>query len=412
MSTKLERIINYLEDSGVSRNRISFVKSEEADKEKTEFLLTSKETITSTVVKELNDFFTGNFTYFEKLSPTKLRMVADEKLMINDKHLLGEKITNFLDIIIKVLKNDPAALLEIRKFSKVPSKKWYEKNWVMALLSVFTPVLGAISIFLNRFIGAKKKWMYGLPVLLWAVISHFGLMKLSKAGVQFPKGLLGFLTGGIPIIGGAMIFLNKYINSIKKWIFGLLTLGLGVFSFNNLKHPDILSGTEIPNISVKSIKTPDVKGIEKTLETKTLDIFTGLETNLKDVISSKKLIINKVSDREIKLTAHNSMTFSTNDSTVNPEFKEVLKNISQILKEHPEYKVKIEGYTDNTGTDKINNRLSKERADHVAAYLKEEGTVADRITSVGLGSKNPVATNETEEGRKENRRIEMTIFTD
>ena len=71
--------------------------------------------------------------------------------------------------------------------------------------------------------------------------------------------------------------------------------------------------------------------------------------------------------------------------------------------------ITIDGYTDNTGTDKINNPLSVRRAEATKAYLVSKGIAADRMTTAGFGSKDPVADNKTAAGRKKNRRIEIKI---
>src|SRR5690606_16963596 len=68
------------------------------------------------------------------------------------------------------------------------------------------------------------------------------------------------------------------------------------------------------------------------------------------------------------------------------------------------------GHTDSTGTDEINDRLSDERAASVTQYLTAQGVAAHRITSEGYGSEQPIADNETAEGRQANRRVEVAIY--
>jgi len=82
---------------------------------------------------------------------------------------------------------------------------------------------------------------------------------------------------------------------------------------------------------------------------------------------------------------------------------------AQFLKDNPAYKVTIIGYTDSTGTDEHNQKLSERRAAAVKDTLIKQGVAADRLTSIGEGEKAPVATNETKEGRLENRRIELEL---
>jgi len=82
---------------------------------------------------------------------------------------------------------------------------------------------------------------------------------------------------------------------------------------------------------------------------------------------------------------------------------------AQTLKQNPDIKVEISGYTDNRGNDALNQSLSKRRANAVAIQLIEQGVRADRISSKGYGESNPIATNDTEAGRLKNRRVELKI---
>jgi outer membrane protein OmpA-like peptidoglycan-associated protein len=72
----------------------------------------------------------------------------------------------------------------------------------------------------------------------------------------------------------------------------------------------------------------------------------------------------------------------------------------------------VEGHTDSTGTDEYNQKLSERRAEAVASYLSENNIPSGNITSRGFGKDNPVATNDTAEGRQQNRRVEMVVNGD
>ncbi|MCX7898985.1 MAG: OmpA family protein, partial [Methylocystis sp.] len=87
----------------------------------------------------------------------------------------------------------------------------------------------------------------------------------------------------------------------------------------------------------------------------------------------------------------------------------LLNRLAALLKRCPDAKVEISGYTDNVGPDVSNQKLSQRRAEAVRDYLKGQGVRGDRLTAIGRGSANPVASNDTEEGRAENRRIEFTV---
>ena len=91
--------------------------------------------------------------------------------------------------------------------------------------------------------------------------------------------------------------------------------------------------------------------------------------------------------------------------------KEVLdREVVAELSANPNQKVRVEGHTDAVGNDAYNQSLSQRRADAVKAYLESKGIAGSRIDSTGLGESKPVADNETEEGRAENRRVEIKVL--
>jgi OOP family OmpA-OmpF porin len=81
-----------------------------------------------------------------------------------------------------------------------------------------------------------------------------------------------------------------------------------------------------------------------------------------------------------------------------------------MLNENPGVKVQINAHTDDQGSDLYNNKLSENRAKSVIDYLALKGIVKERLKSVGFGEKKPIATNETEEGRAQNRRVEFQFI--
>jgi outer membrane protein OmpA-like peptidoglycan-associated protein len=99
--------------------------------------------------------------------------------------------------------------------------------------------------------------------------------------------------------------------------------------------------------------------------------------------------------------------FDTNEATLTESSVETLDKAAASLKEWGDVKVEVAGYTDSRGTDEHNEKLSLHRADAVRTYLIGKGVAADRLTAKGYGESNPVASNDTVEGRTENRRVEL-----
>ena len=114
-------------------------------------------------------------------------------------------------------------------------------------------------------------------------------------------------------------------------------------------------------------------------------------------------------DGRIYLVMPGNITFDTNQAFIKQSFQPVVISISKVLKEYDKTLVQVNGYTDNTGSDAINNPLSVKRANAIADFLKIQGVAANRIIANGYGSANPIASNATAAGREQNRRVEIVL---
>ena len=131
---------------------------------------------------------------------------------------------------------------------------------------------------------------------------------------------------------------------------------------------------------------------------------TGIESRLVGFITDPNRPVDRTTWFEF-----DRLTFETGSATVRPESKEQLDNIAAILKAYPSVTVKVGGYTDNTGDDAANLKLSQDRASAVERELVQRGVPDDRIEAEGYGEQHPVADNSTEEGRAKNRRIALRV---
>lgn len=111
----------------------------------------------------------------------------------------------------------------------------------------------------------------------------------------------------------------------------------------------------------------------------------------------------------IKVTFDSGILFGFNSSNLSDESKETLGKFADTMKDMTETDITIYGHTDNVGTEEANQKVSAKRADAVAAYLKKCGMSKDRIITQGMSFNMPVASNDTEEGRAQNRRVEIYI---
>ena len=113
----------------------------------------------------------------------------------------------------------------------------------------------------------------------------------------------------------------------------------------------------------------------------------------------------------VKVTFDSGILFATNKADLNQTSKNELNNLANIMKQNSDVSIDVRGYTDSTGSDAINQPLSVNRAQSVANYLTQNGVKYSQMKNVnGYGSSNPVASNETPEGRQQNRRVEVYLY--
>lgn len=112
----------------------------------------------------------------------------------------------------------------------------------------------------------------------------------------------------------------------------------------------------------------------------------------------------------IKVTFDSGILFDFDSSTLRDEARQNLGEFAESMKEFEETNILVVGHTDAKGPEEYNQKLSDRRAESATGYLVERGIDAGRLTSVGRGETEPVASNETAEGRQQNRRVEVAIY--
>ena len=137
----------------------------------------------------------------------------------------------------------------------------------------------------------------------------------------------------------------------------------------------------------------------------------GLLGNYYDKQAKELAAIAEVvkSDNGIQVFLKNDILFATNSSELSPDAMQTLTDLNRVLKKYPQNRIVVQGYTDSTGTDAINNSLSKARAKAVYDFLLGSGLQTKSITYIGYGSSNPIASNSTAAGRAQNRRVVLSI---
>jgi len=119
--------------------------------------------------------------------------------------------------------------------------------------------------------------------------------------------------------------------------------------------------------------------------------------------------VSQTDDNRLKLDIPSDISFDTNRYDIKPDFRPILDEFSRTLQDNPGTQVTIIGHTDSTGNDAINNPLSVNRAASTRDYLTARGVGSARISIDGRGSHEPIASNDTVEGRAQNRRVEIYV---
>ena len=112
----------------------------------------------------------------------------------------------------------------------------------------------------------------------------------------------------------------------------------------------------------------------------------------------------------IKLNLPDGVTFDFGKYDLKPQFYPALNNVAATLKEYNQTIVEVTGHTDSVGSAEFNQRLSEQRANTVGNYLIGQGLVRERFEIVGMGKNYPIASNDTDAGRAQNRRVEIRVL--
>jgi len=111
----------------------------------------------------------------------------------------------------------------------------------------------------------------------------------------------------------------------------------------------------------------------------------------------------------IVLNMPSDVTFAVNQADIQSRFYPALDTVARTLNDYPQTLVDVVGHADATGPDDYNQSLSERRASSVASYLVSRGVLRDRLFVAGRGESQPIASNDTEEGRARNRRVEVVV---
>ena len=133
------------------------------------------------------------------------------------------------------------------------------------------------------------------------------------------------------------------------------------------------------------------------------------EDKLRAQLQSTGVSVTRNGDNII-LNMPGNITFATNSSNISADFYRVLDSVALVINEFKKTYVDVYGYTDSTGSEAYNQTLSEARASSVGSYLMSQKVIPQRVVTRGMGESQPVATNDTAEGRSRNRRVEIVLI--
>lgn len=194
-------------------------------------------------------------------------------------------------------------------------------------------------------------------------------------------------------------------------LFGIIIVGGIVWLFSHGRKPaeDLAAGASNAASSAASAANSAISALGnfgKRMLPNNVELNIpqfGVENKLLDFIQSSNPV------DETTWFDFDRLLFDTGSSNLQPSSQEQLQNVANILKAYPNVHVKIGGYTDNTGSEAANLKLSNDRAESVKNELVKLGISDLQLTFEGYGEAHPVADNSTEEGRAKNRRISMRV---
>lgn len=304
--------------------------------------------------------------------------------------------------------------------------------------NIFGDKLGALSGLIANASGIKSgsaSSLLGLaaPILMNVLgkqvssqgMSTSGLASLLMSQKDAVKATLPAGIGSILNVGALGDFLgnskttvtnafevetnNDKPNSWLPWVLlGGLLLG-ALYYWNsccNTKESTITQTTTEAVATVDSVATPVVSSLKKTLS-------TGVELNFDEQSIENELLSfiedkTKPVDKTTWFNFH-ELRFETGSALIDSTSMQEVRNIAEILKAYPMINLKIGGYTDNVGKEAANQKLSANRATSVVNALVAMGIDATRLAPEGYGSQFPVVSNDTDEGKAQNRRIAVRI---
>lgn len=133
------------------------------------------------------------------------------------------------------------------------------------------------------------------------------------------------------------------------------------------------------------------------------------ENDMRQALANSQAVAVQREGNALALTFKSDFTFDVNSTSIRPGLYTELDRVAQVLSAYPQTTILVAGHTDSSGSESYNQQLSERRAQSVKNALVQRGVDASRIQAIGYGESSPIADNNTESGRQQNRRVEVRI---
>jgi outer membrane protein OmpA-like peptidoglycan-associated protein len=229
--------------------------------------------------------------------------------------------------------------------------------------------------------------------------------KATSSTIQAAKGTSGYLKWLLPLLLAAILAYFLFTKGCKDTANDLSS------TVNNTTESIGDAANDAGN---------SIADASKSLMESARAAFTNVNAEAKEALdkisftansAGKQMIDFIEGEREEAIFRFNNLTFETGSARLDPNSGIEIDNVAAIMKTYPDVNIEVQGHTDNTGNPDSNQQLSQARSESIKARLIAQGVAATRITTRGYGQESPIADNNTEEGRSQNRRIEIKIIT-
>lgn len=203
-----------------------------------------------------------------------------------------------------------------------------------------------------------------------------------------------------------------------KTLIPSLAMSLGLLTLCFFSTPANAQKAATPQLSLERQRL-DLQEQKLSLQKQMLDLDRqqlALERKISELATARRALQVEETDTSITMKLEGDVLFDFDKAVVQPAAEKLLEKVATVLGEFPEGKVRVEGYTDSKGSEKVNLDMSERRAEAVKSWLvKKKGIPEKMITTQGLGESNPVAPNtnpdgsDNPDGRQQNRRVQITV---